>query len=94
MECGFITSRGDLAAKARPASARAVRDEILRPEIERVHAQHYSVYGVGKRHHAMVRAGWQVGRDHVARPMRLAGVQGVRRGRRSPHAPPACRISP
>lgn len=29
----------------------------------------------------MLRAGWQIGRDQVARLMRIAGVQGVRRGR-------------
>ena len=33
-------------------------------------------------HHAMRRAGWDVGRDQVARLMRAAGLQGVRRGRK------------
>ncbi|UYG15916.1 IS3 family transposase [Brachybacterium huguangmaarense] len=81
-ECGFITSRGYRAAKTRPASARALRDEVLLPEIRRIHAENYSVYGVRKMHHAMRRAGWDVGRDQVARLMRGAGLQGVRRGRK------------
>ena len=38
-ECGFITSRGYRAAKARPASARALRDEALLPEIRRIHSE-------------------------------------------------------
>ena len=40
------------------------------------------VYGVRKMHHAMRRAGWEIGRDQVARLMKLAGVEGVRRGRK------------
>ena len=81
-ECGFITSRGYRAAKTRPASARALRDVLLLEEVKRIHAENYSVYGIRKMHHAMVRAGWQVGRDQVARLMREAGLQGVRRGRK------------
>ena len=81
-ECGFITSRGYRAAKARPTSARALRDEVLLPEIRRIHAENHSVYGVRKMHHAMRRAGWDVGRDQVARLMRGAGLHGVRRGRK------------
>ena len=81
-ERGFITSRGYRAAKARPASARAVRDEILLEEIRRIHAQNYSVYGVRKMRHVVRHAGWDVGRDQVARLMKIAGLQGVRRGRK------------
>ena len=32
--------------------------------------------------HAMRRAGWDVGRDQIARLMKAAGLQGVRRGRK------------
>ncbi|WP_185194548.1 IS3 family transposase [Micrococcus luteus] len=56
------------AAKTRPASTRALRDEILFKEIRRVHAENYCVYGVRKMHHAMRRAGWEIGRDQVRRP--------------------------
>ena len=80
-ECGFITSRAYRAAKTRPPSDRALEDELLVPEIRRIHAENYSVYGV-KMHQAVVRAGWVIGRDHVARLMKLAGVEGERRGRK------------
>ena len=88
-ECGFITSRGYRAAKARPASTRALRDEVLLPELRRIHAENYSVYGIRKMHHAMRRAGWDVGRDQVARLMRGAGLHGVRRGRKPVTTRPA-----
>ncbi|GAC62941.1 putative transposase, partial [Gordonia malaquae NBRC 108250] len=81
-ECGFITSRGYRAAKNRPASARSVRDEMLAEEVQRIHQANYSVYGVRKMWHAMRHAGWNVGRDQVARLMKIAGLQGVRRGRK------------
>ena len=79
-ECGFITSRGYRAAKTRPASARALRDVLLLEEVKRIHAENCSVYGVRKMHHAMRRAGWEIGRDQISRLMKLAGMEGVRRG--------------
>ena len=88
-ECGFITSRGYRAAKTRPASARALRDVLLLEELKRIHAENYSVYGVRKMHHALRRAGWELGRDHVARLMREAGLEGVRRGRKPVTTKPA-----
>ncbi len=36
------------AAKTRPPSARAIRDEALKTDISRIHAEHFSVYGVRK----------------------------------------------
>ena len=42
----------------------------------------YSVYGVRKMWHALKRLGEHIGRDQVARLMRLAGVRGVSRRRR------------
>src|SRR5699024_134852 len=81
-ERGFLTSRGYHAAKQRPASARAVRDEVLVEEIRRIHAENYGVYGYRKMHHAMRRAGWEVGRDQTARLMKAAGLCGIRRGRK------------
>ena len=65
-------------------------------EVKRIHAENYSLYGVRKMHHAMARAGWEIGRDQVARLMRAANLQGVRRGRKPittrsasvPHAHP------
>ncbi len=79
---GFLTSRGYRAAKTRLPSARTVRDEKLVGEVKRIYAENYSVYGVRKMWQAMRRAGWEIGRDQTARLMRLAGVKGVRRGRK------------
>ena len=81
LEGGFITSRGYRLAKSRPASARSIRDRILIDELKKIHTKNYSVYGVRKMWHAVRRAGWDVGRDQVARLMRIGGIEGVRRGR-------------
>ena len=48
----------------------------------RIHGENYGVYGVRKMWYAARRAGWDIGRDQVARLMRLGGIAGVRRGRR------------
>ena len=53
------------AARTRPPSARAVRDEDLKPIIARVHEENYGVYGIRKVHAAL-------GREQV-----LAGSQPV-----------------
>lgn len=81
-ERGFITSRGYRAAKQRPPSKRAVRDDTLTSEIRRIHAKNYSVYGYRKMHRAMRRAGWDMGRDQTKRLMKAAGLCGIRRGRK------------
>jgi putative transposase len=78
---GFVTSRGYRAAKARPPSDRAIRDELLIAELAAVHRQNYSVYGVRKMHHAMKRRGWDLGREQTRRLMRAAGLRGVQRGK-------------
>ncbi|WP_242603478.1 IS3 family transposase, partial [Mycolicibacterium thermoresistibile] len=78
---GFLTSRGYRAAKARPPSERAMRDELLIAELRTVHEQNFSVYGVKKMHHAMKRRGWRVGREQTRRLMRKAGLRGVQRGK-------------
>lgn len=80
---GFLTSRGYRAAKGRPKSARQLRDELLVPEIVRLHGENYVVYGVRKMHALLRRQGWDVGRDQTSRLMRLAGVRGVSKARRA-----------
>jgi putative transposase len=69
------------AAKIRPASARAVRDEQLKPRIVAVYAANYGVYGVRKMHAALRRDGVEIGRDQTGRLMRELGLAGVRRGK-------------
>ena len=70
------------AAKARPRSARAVRDEALLVEIRRVHAANYGVYGARKVWHQLHRQGHRVARCTVERLMRGAGLAGAVRGRK------------
>ncbi len=69
------------AAKNRSPSARALRDEQLKPVIAQVHADNYGVYGVRKMHASLRRHGVQIGRDQTGRLMRELGLAGVRRGR-------------
>ncbi len=69
------------AAKTRPPSARALRDEQLKPEIERVHAASYGgCYGARKVWKQLGRENVPVARCTVARLMRELGLSGVRRG--------------
>ncbi|WP_084638245.1 IS3 family transposase [Gordonia shandongensis] len=79
---GFLTSRGYRAAVARVPSARQLTDELLVPEVSRLHAENYGVYGRRKMHALMRRHGWEVGRDQTERLMRLAGVRGVKKSKR------------
>jgi len=70
------------AAKSRPRSARAVRDEQLLADIRRVHAADYGVYGARKMWRELRRKGIEVARCTVERLMRQAGLSGAVRGRR------------
>lgn len=49
--------------------------------VKKLHQASYGVYGVCKMWHVMACSGWEMGRDQVARLMRLAGLRGVIRGR-------------
>lgn len=68
------------AAKRRPPSARAREDDRLKPELRRIHREHFGVYGARKLWRQLRREGHPVGRDRVARLMRACSLQGVRRG--------------
>jgi putative transposase len=69
------------AAKRRPPSARARRDEELKAEIARVHAEHFGVYGARKVWRQLHREGIAVARCTVERLMRGLHLEGVRRGK-------------
>lgn len=69
------------AAKNRPPSARALRDEQLKPEIRRVFEDNLSVYGADKVWDQLNKDGITVARCTVERLMRDMGLQGCRRGR-------------
>jgi transposase InsO family protein len=62
-------------------SVRVRRDQELKPEIARVFAENFAVYGVRKVWRQMRREGFSVARCSVARLMRELGLQGVIRGK-------------
>lgn len=68
-------------ARGRPASARQRCDQELKPEIARVHAQNFGVYGARKVWLQLNREGVAVARCTVERLMRELGLAGARRGR-------------
>lgn len=63
-------------------SARQLSDEHLKLEIERVHRNNFSVYGIEKIWRQLNRECHQIGRDRVARLMRDLELSGVVRGKR------------
>jgi putative transposase len=67
------------AAKARPESARTMRDRELTAQIEQVHEANYGVYGARKVHAQLNRDGVPVARCTVERLMRAAGLRGLLR---------------
>jgi transposase InsO family protein len=71
------------AASGRPPSARRRRDQELKAEIRRVHAEHFGVYGARKVWRQLHRERIAVARCTVERLMRELGLEGVRRGK--PH---------
>lgn len=80
------------AAKSRPPSARALRDERLMAEITTLWKENYEVYGVRKMWAELNRQGVPVARCTVARLMRRLGLSGAVRGdhkRRTTIAEPA-----
>jgi len=74
----------DHAVKQRDPSRlppRAQRDLALKPEILRVHAENFGVYGVRKVWRQMRREGFEIARCTAERLMRELGLQGVVRGK-------------
>ena len=69
------------AARGRPPSARSVRDGELAVEIRRVFDDHFGVYGADKLWRQLCREGFDIGRDQVARLMRVMGLRGAARGK-------------
>ena len=69
------------AARSRPASARARRDEELKIEITRVYEANLFVYGADKIWTQLNREGIRVARCTVERLMRDLGISGARRGK-------------
>ena len=79
-----IAASAFYAARTRPPSARAVRDEELKRVIARVHKENYGVYGIRKMHAQLNRedvlAGCRaVARCTTARSMKDLGPRGISR---------------
>ena len=70
------------AARSRAPSARAIRDAVLIPILVALWSQNFKVYGARKLWRAARRAGHDVGRDQVARLMRLAGIEGIKKAKK------------
>jgi transposase InsO family protein len=77
------TYHAHAAKRTDPArlSARAKRDAALKPEIARVFAENFAVYGVRKVWRQLQRESVDVARCTVARLMQSMGLQGVIRGK-------------
>jgi len=84
------------AARKRPPSARQQSDERLLKTVRQVFYENYACYGVRKVWQELLAQGFAVGRDQVARLMRLAGLRGSIRRRkvRTTLANPAASRSP
>jgi hypothetical protein len=68
------------AIKARGASAAELADAYAANAIPDAWRANRGIYGVRKMWHLMRRAGWNLGRDQVARLMGIVGIAGVIRG--------------
>ena len=68
--------------KSRQPSARARRDAVMGPVVRQLWEANYRVYGARKIWKAARRSGHDIGHDQVARLMRTAGIEGVRRTKR------------
>jgi putative transposase len=77
------TYHDHVAKRADPTklSGRAKRDITLKPEIARVFAENFEVYGARKVWRQLTREGVDVARCSVERLMQSMGLQGVIRGR-------------
>ena len=72
-----MAARRDFAC----ASDRVRRDAELRPEIARVHAENFGVYGARKVWRQLRREGFDVARCTIERLMRTMGLRGAVRGK-------------
>jgi transposase InsO family protein len=70
------------SAKTPPASARAMRDAELVPQLRTLWERNYSVYGRRKLTKAARKNGIDIGRDQVARLMRSMQIRGASRSKK------------
>jgi putative transposase len=80
--CGVmqVSRSGFYAWRRRPKSNRARQDELLTRQIQRIHQQNRGIYGAPRIHAELRDQQVRASRKRVARLMRLAGLQGKRKG--------------
>jgi transposase InsO family protein len=77
-----VSRSGFYRRRAGRKSARAQEDEVLSGRIERIHCRSRGTYGSPRITRELAREGTRLGKNRVARLMRLRGLSGVGRGRR------------
>lgn len=75
--CAEIAPSTYYTARTRPASARAVADEVTLAEITEVHTANYGVYGARKTWRCLARRDHIVARCTVKRVMRANGIHRI-----------------
>ena len=91
-----VSPSGDYAWRPRPLSLRARADVTLSAEIQAMPTRSRGPFGVTRVPAELAAAGVRIGRTRVARLMRAASVQGVRRrkGPRTPRREPTAAPAP
>jgi putative transposase len=80
-EHGVSIAPSTYYAACQGPTPRDLADAYLTNAVVDIFGANRRLYGVRKLWHQMRRAGYDVGRDQVARLMRIAGIDGIRRGR-------------
>jgi putative transposase len=78
-----VSASGYYAWAVRPASARATADAALMEQIRVIHTRSRGTYGERRVHAELAALGVRVGRKRIARLMRLLGLAGVSRRKRT-----------
>jgi len=78
-----VSRSGYCAWRSRPASSRAVADELLTTPIRNAFDNNRRLYGASRIHVELIDAGVRIGRKRVARLMRAAQIVGCHRRKRS-----------
>jgi putative transposase len=69
------------ARRQQPVTAAELAEAYLVNALVTLHQDNWGAYGARKLWHAARRAGFDIGRDQVARLMKIAGISGMVRGR-------------
>jgi putative transposase len=89
--CGVmqVSRSGFYAWRRRPKSNRTRQDEVLTQQIQCIHRQSRGIYGAPRIHAELCDQHVRSSRKRVARLMRLAGLEGKRKGSHKPKRTPS-----